>query len=203
MQQHLVQVVEEVCNRLVLQLPGTVKLLISVVSPEISWLQLVLQDLLEGFPCEWVPVCFVGLVFSCPCNLSLEVGHHPHHLVLITLIGVQPHGEGVLALQQEVIKLVLVLPYVWGEPGHILLGFQGDKVGSVGIAVGLLLCRLCADDGVHPGLASPDQDHSLHTIPPGGLCVGNINNSIHLHHAQQFQLLAQGLALGPHLLQVE
>ena len=203
MQQHLVQVVEEVCNRLVLQLPSAVKLPISVTSPEVGQLQLILQELLEQFPCEQVPACFVGLVFSCLCDLSLEVGHHPHHPVLIALIGVQPHGEGVPALQQEVVKLALVLPFVWGWPGHVLLGFQSDEVGLVGVTVGSLLCRLHADNGVHPELASPDQDYSLHTIPSGGLCVSNISDGIHLHRTQQFQLPAQSLALSPHLLQVE
>ena len=137
------------------------------------------------------------------CDLSSEVGHHPHHLVLITLIGVWLHGEGVLALQQEVVKLTLVLPFIRSGPGHVLLGFQGDKVGLVRIAVGSLLRRLRADNGVCLGLASPDQDHPLHIVPPGGLCVGNINDSIYLHHTQQFQLPAQGLTLSPHLLQVE
>ncbi len=203
MQQHLIQVVEEVRNRLVLQLPGTVELPISVASLEIGWLQLVLQELLERFPCEQVPACFVGPAFSHLYNLSLEVGHHPHHLVLITLIGVQPHGKGVPALQQEVVKLALVLPFIWGWPGHILLGFQGDEVGSVGITMGSLLHRLRADDGVYLGLASPDQDCSLHTIPLGGLCVSDISDSTHLYCIQKFQLPAQGLALSPHLLQVE
>ena len=152
------------------------------MSLEIGWLQLVLQELLEEFPCEQVLACFVGLAFSRPCNLSSEVGHHPHHLVLITLIGVWPHGEGVLALQQEVVKLALVLPFIQDGPGHVLLGFQGDEVGLVRIAVGSLLHRLRADNGVCLGLALPDQDHPLHTVPPGGLCVGDINDSIHLHH---------------------
>ena len=138
-----------------------------------------------------------------PRDLSLEVGHHPHHLVLITLVGVRPHGEGVPALQQEVVELTLVLPFIRGQPGHILLGFQGDEVGLVGITVGSLLRRLHADNGVHPRLASPDQDRPLHTIPPSGLCVGDVSDGIHLHHTQQFQLPAQGLTLGPHLLQVE
>ena len=203
MRQHLVQVVEEVRNRLVLQLLGAVKLPISVASPEIGQLQLVLQELLERFPCERVPACFVGLAFSRLHDLSLEVGHHPHHPVLIALVGVRPHGEGVPALQQEVVELALVLPFIWGRPGHVLLGFQGDEVGSVGITVGSLLHRLHADNGVHPGLASPDQDRPLHNIPPGGLCIGDVSDGIHLHHTQQFQLPVQGLALGPHLLQVE
>ena len=69
--------------------------------------------------------------------------------------------------------------------------------------MGLLLHRLRADDGVCPGLASPDQDCSLLTIPPGGLCVSDVSDSIHLHHTQQFQLPVQGLTLSPHLLQVE
>ena len=69
--------------------------------------------------------------------------------------------------------------------------------------MGSLLHRLRADNGVHPGSASPDQDCPLHTIPPGGFCVGDISDGIHLHRTQQFQLPAQGLALGPHLLQVE
>ena len=133
----------------------------------------------------------------------MEVGHHPHHPVLITLVGVRPHGKGVPALQQEVVELALVLPFVRGQPGHVLLGFQGDEVGSVRIAAGSLLHRLHADNGVHLGLASPDQDCLLHTIPPGGLCVGDVSDSIHLHRTQQFQLPAQGLALSPHLLQVE
>ena len=160
------------------------------MSLEIGQLQLILQELLERFPCEWVPACFVGLAFSHLCDLSSEVSHHLHHLVLITLIGVQPHGEGVPALQQEVVKLVLVLPSIRGGPGHIQLSFQGDEVGSVGITTGSLLCRLCADNGVHPGLASPDQDYPLHTILLGSLCVGDVNDSIHLHCTQQFQLLA-------------
>ena len=85
---------------------------------------------------------------------------------------------------------MLVLPFIQGWPVHVLLGFQGDKVGLVRIAAGSLLHRLHADDSVHPGLASPDQDHSLHTVLPGGLCVSDISDSIHLHHTQQFQLLA-------------
>ena len=136
-------------------------------------------------------------------DLSSEVGHHPHHLVLITLIGVRLHGEGVPALQQEVIELALVLPFIQSWPGHILLGFQGDKVGLVRITAGSLLRRLHADDGVYLGLVSPDQNCPLHTIPLGGLCVGDIGDGIHLHRTQQFQLPAQGLTLSPHLLQVE
>ena len=68
--------------------------------------------------------------------------------------------------------------------------------------MGSLLHRL-RDNSVRLGLASPDQDHSLHTIPLGSLCISNVNDSIHLHHTQQFQLPVQGLALSPHLLQVE
>ena len=142
-------------------------------------------------------------MFSCPHDLSSEVGHHPHHPVLVTLVGVRPYGNGVPALQQEVVELTLVLPFIWGRPGHVLLGFQGDEVGSVRITVGSLLRRLRADNGVHPGLASSDQDRPLHTVPPGGLCVGNVGDGIHLHCTQQFQLPAQGLALGPHFLKVE
>ena len=94
-----------------------------------------------------------------------------------------------------------ITPDSW--PGHILLGFQGDEVGLVGITAGSLLHRLRADNSVHLRLTSPDQDRPLHTVPSGGLCVGNISDGIHLHHTQQFQLPAQGLTLSPHLLQVE
>ena len=112
-------------------------------------------------------------------------------------------GQNCDTLQQEVVKLMLVLPFIRGQPGHILLGFQGDEMSLVRIATGSLLHRLHTDNGVYPGLASSDQDHPLHTVPPGGLCISDISDSIHLYHTQQFQLLVQSLTLSPHLLQVE
>ena len=121
-------------------------------------------------------------MFSYLCDLSSEVGHHPHHLVLITLIDVQPYGKGVPVLQQEIVKLALVLPFIWGWPGHILLDFQGDEMGLVEVTTGSLLYRLHADNGIYPGLTSPDQDCLLHAIPSGGLHISNISDGIHLHH---------------------
>ena len=82
---------------------------------EVGRLELILEKLLEQLPCEWDVAWLVSAALPSVCDLAPEIGHCPLHLVPISVVHVQLHCEHVVALEQEVVELTLVLSFIWDQ----------------------------------------------------------------------------------------